>query len=74
MTDFIWFDNDNLEYGGIGVVEYGNEVTKIVMQRSHTRTCVGVPKNDNPATMRAGTAPTRRLGVMDRTVTLECEH
>jgi hypothetical protein len=51
MAHFIWFDNDNLDYGGIGVVEYGNNVEKIRLRGRPHETA---PENDNPLTAKAG--------------------
>jgi|GEM_PF-5301298 len=54
MAYFIWFDNDNLDYGGIGVVEYGNRVARIVSRKpAHPR--AETARNENhPPTPTAG--------------------
>ncbi|MCA8928733.1 MAG: hypothetical protein KDC18_11735 [Alphaproteobacteria bacterium] len=72
MAHFIWFDNDNLDYGGIGAVEYGNAVASIVCRRpvEAKRTGAG---NDNPPPLFRHGEPNSLYALLEETVTLECE-
>lgn len=47
MAYFLWFDNDNLDYGGIGAVDYDNSVERH-MPRSLPAAKKQRAANDNP--------------------------
>ncbi len=72
MAHFIWFDNDNLDYGGIGVVEYGNRLDRIIAKRRPHDTNE-TAENDNPPPMGALAETNGLYAVMEQTVTAECE-
>lgn len=70
MALFIWFDNDNLDYGGIGVVEYRSPVDKIMVRG---RRPVGrQAENDNPPRAFLPGSDLNLYGSMEPTAA-ECE-
>jgi len=75
MAFFIWFDNDNLDYGGIGVVEYGNDLNKIVAKRRPVQTgdTANKAENDNPPPAHGAVSTTSLYGMMEPAVAAEGE-
>lgn len=71
MAFFIWFDNDNLDYGGIGVVEYRSPVDRIMVRRPHAEE--DEAENDNPPPAAPPAVHGGRFRPMKRTLAAEGE-
>jgi hypothetical protein len=72
MAHFIWFDNDNLDYGGIGVVEYGNNLGGIIAKRLPQDANLQA-ENDNPPPMSLLAETNSLYAALEQTITAECE-
>lgn len=71
MAFFIWFDNDNLDYGGIGVVEYRSPVDEIMVRGR--RTVRRLAGNDNPPLAFLPGQDLSLCGSMEPASAAECE-
>ena len=70
MAHFIWFDNDNLDYGGIGVVEYGNTVGRIIT-KGRRLDADDLAENDNPPPVGTSAETKGLCALMEQAITAE---